>query len=142
MPSQDILNDSISEKELQAYVKDMAMLYNWSSYHQVTSVFCPTCKKPTYSKVSGDSGLPDLVLAHENGRLIFAELKSQKGALRPGQPEWLKLLHRGRGREVYLWRPSDMDAISQILIPSHDASPGETLILPDRYLDNPQGEPE
>ena len=123
----------ISEKDLDRYVKDLAKVYGWSLYHQVDSVFCPTCRKPSFSKKDGP-GFPDLVMSHPNGRLIFVELKSQKGTLRPGQPEWLQLLHRGKGREVYLWRPSDMDTISQILVPSYDAPIGQTLALPAKYL--------
>lgn len=132
------IDSTISEKELQTFVLELARGFGWEVYHQVDAVFCPTCHKPTFSKKVG-AGFPDLVLAHPNGRLIFAELKSQKGPLREGQPEWLKLLHIGNGREVYLWRPSDMDAIVQILQPAHDATPGETLVLPDRYMDTGTG---
>jgi hypothetical protein len=49
-------------------------------------------------------GFPDLVLIHRtNGRLIFAELKSEKGRIRPEQQVWLETL--GIHHESYLWRP-------------------------------------
>ena len=125
------VDNLVSEKALESYVKELAELYGWSYYHQVTGVICPSCHKPTFSKREGP-GFPDLVLAHPNGRLIFAELKSQKGKLREGQPEWLALLNTGRGREVYLWRPSDMDTIALILQPTYDGPTEATLELPDR----------
>lgn len=133
-------NNLVSEKDLDRYVKDLADLYGWQRYHQVTGVFCPTCRKPTYSKVAGMPGFPDMVMAHSNGRLIFAELKSQIGTLRPGQPEWLLLLNRGQGREVYLWRPSDMDAIAQILQPGYVVPPSGTLIFPAKYTTDGAGD--
>lgn len=49
-------------------------------------------------------GFPDLVLVHTtSGRLIFVELKSEKGRVRPEQDVWLQ--HLGRLHEAYLWRP-------------------------------------
>ena len=119
----------VSEKALESFVKELAKVYGWSYYHQVTGVICPSCHKPTFSKRDGP-GFPDLVLAHPNGRLIFAELKSQKGKFRDGQEEWLALLNHGRGREVYVWRPSDMDDIARILQPSYDGPTEATLTLP------------
>lgn len=123
----------VTEKELQESVRELADLYGWETYHQVTAVFCPHCRKPTFSKRVGP-GFPDLVMVHPNGRLIFAELKRQKGTVDQEQADWLRLLNTGKGREVYLWRPSDLDAIVQILQPDHDASPGETLVLPVKYM--------
>lgn len=49
-------------------------------------------------------GFPDLTMVHTlNGRLIFSELKSEKGRVRPEQDVWLQ--HLGKRHEVYLWRP-------------------------------------
>lgn len=127
-------NDLITEKALEGYVKDFTDLYGWSNYHQVTGVICPHCKKPTFSKVAGDPGFPDHVLAHPNGRLIFAELKSQKGPVKETQADWLQILNLGRDREVYLWRPSDMDAIAEILQPGYTAPERAVLALPAKYL--------
>ena len=123
----------VSEKALGQFLHDLGELYNWKMYHQIDMGACPNCHRPNYSKRIGP-GFPDWVLAHENGRLIFAELKSQKGVLKEEQAAWLKTLNVGGGREVYLWRPSDMDAIAQILIPAHDAPIGETLVLPAKDL--------
>lgn len=64
-------------------------------------------------------GFPDLVLLRGT-RLIFAELKSEKGKLTPEQTEWmdaLKLFSEGPsgGCGVYLWRPSDIESVVKIL---------------------------
>ena len=133
------VDNLVSEKALESYVKELADLYGWQYYKQVTGVICPHCHRPGFSKRDGP-GFPDLVLAHPCGRLIFAELKSQKGKLREGQPEWLALLNTGRGREVYLWRPSDMDTIALILQPTYDGPTEATLTLPgfDLYSNTQQ----
>lgn len=60
--------------------------------------------------LSGDRGVPDLLLARR-GRLILAELKSERGRLGSGQREWLDAL----GEHGRLWRPADWDAIQELL---------------------------
>ena len=47
-------------------------------------------------------------------RLIFAELKSDAGRLRPDQADWLADL-APTGAEVYVWRPADFDRIVEVL---------------------------
>ena len=50
-------------------------------------------------------GFPDLVLVHTTtGRLIFIELKSDKGKVRPEQDVWLQ--HLGKRHEAYVWNPA------------------------------------
>ncbi len=130
----------VSEKELGKFLHDLGELYSWKMYHQVDMGACPNCHRPSFSKRIG-TGFPDWVMAHENGRLIFAELKSQKGVLKSDQAEWLKLLNRHMGTEVYLWRPSDMDSIAQSLRPDYPGPPGNTLILPAKYMDKDTADP-
>ncbi len=72
----------------------------------------------TLRSKGSQSGFPDRVLVRE--RIIFAELKREKGVVTPGQVEWLNGL-AAAGAEVYLWRPSDLDEIALIL--SHRARP-------------------
>jgi hypothetical protein len=67
--------------------------------------------------MQGDPGFPDLVLARR-GRVIFAELKSEKGHLTKEQASWLGHLSSVRGTiapEVYEWRPSDLPEIQSVL---------------------------
>ena len=91
----------ISEKEFQAQVIKMARLLAWRVYH-------------TFDSRRSESGFPDLCMARW-GRLIFAELKSEKGRLTPAQDRWADVLKRVSGAEVYEWRPHDWDSITEIL---------------------------
>jgi hypothetical protein len=48
-------------------------------------------------------------------RIIFAELKSDRGNLTQEQAEWLAELAEVRSVEAHLWTPADMDAIPEVL---------------------------
>lgn len=50
-------------------------------------------------------GLPDLLIAGK--RIIFAELKSKTGTLKPAQRRWRNII-RDAGGEWYLWYPGDL----------------------------------
>lgn len=84
------------ESHLQSDIRDAALKLGWLFYH-------------TYDSRRSDPGFPDCVLARPPD-LIFAELKSEDGRATPEQLRWMDVLHRA-GQEVYLWRPSDWDAI-------------------------------
>lgn len=82
----------MTEAELQASVIDLARRTGWLYMHI------------TDSRKSAAVGFPDLVLAHpRTGRLLFIELKSSKGRLRPEQADWLSAL--ALRHEAHLWRP-------------------------------------
>ncbi len=56
--------------------------------------------------VSADgAGWPDLVLVHDH-RILFRELKSDRGVLSVEQQDWLHALERA-GADVDVWRPKD-----------------------------------
>ena len=57
---------------------------------------------------SGPKGRPDLTLA-KAGRILLAELKTEKGRLSPEQEAWLAAL----GEYGRLWRPRDAKAIME-----------------------------
>lgn len=83
-------------------VKELALLRNFHCYHTLRSK-------------GSDAGFPDLVLT-KPGRLLFAELKSQRGSVSADQERWLALLrHSVPGVEVYLWYPNDWDTIVRVL---------------------------
>lgn len=52
-------------------------------------------------------GWPDLVLV--GGRVIFRELKSATGDLRPEQRDWRDLLHAAAA-DWAIWRPIDLES--------------------------------
>ena len=83
---------SLTERDFSQQVIELARLRGWKVYH-------------TWSSIHSPAGFPDLVLTRK-GRLIFAELKSDKGKLTPAQEEWLASLRETAAR-VYEWRPTD-----------------------------------
>lgn len=60
------------------------------------------------------AGLPDLLLVR-GPRMIWAELKTERGRLEPNQKRWLAALAACAGCETYVWRPGDFERIAEIL---------------------------
>lgn len=83
----------ITEKQFEAQVKQLAKMFGWLYYHTWRSIHSP-------------AGFPDCVFVRE--RVVYAELKTDKGQPTPDQYEWLRALAEA-DQEVYLWRPSDME---------------------------------
>jgi hypothetical protein len=92
---------AVSERDLTAYVRDLAKAFGWRRYHTWTSIHSP-------------AGFPDEVLVRPP-RLVFAELKSASGRLKPEQDAWLEALRQVPGVETYTWRPEHMDEIAEVL---------------------------
>lgn len=89
----------LSEAQWQSQVIQLAKLRGWAYYHTVDSR-------------KSNRGFPDLVLVRE--RVVYAELKQEKGRVRPEQKDWFDLLTLA-GQEVYLWRPSDLEMVDKVL---------------------------
>jgi hypothetical protein len=90
----------ISERRFQTQVLELARLHHWRAYH-------------TWNSMHSAGGFPDLVLVRR-GRLIFAELKAERGKLSNDQLNWHYDL-AGCPCETYVWRPSDFDEIARVL---------------------------
>lgn len=93
--------DLVSERELQDWIVASARLLGWRVAH-----FRPAWTQRGW-RTAGSydaQGWPDLVLVRE--RVVFAEVKTDRGRLRPEQEGWLGSL-RHAGAEVYVWRPED-----------------------------------
>ena len=73
---------TISEAEFQTHVEQLAKLLGWEVYH-------------TRDSRRSRKGWPDLVLVRE--RILFVELKSETGELRPEQRIWLARLKEAVG---------------------------------------------
>jgi hypothetical protein len=87
----------LTERQFQAQVVGLAKFYGWREYH-------------THDSRRSQPGFPDLVLVRGE-ELIFAELKTEKGRVRPEQVEWMAVLEQVPGVDVFLWRPSDFDGL-------------------------------
>jgi len=97
----------VTEAEFQSQIIEVARLYGWKVAH-----FRPAQIRPGRwaTPIQGDAGFPDLVLAHQERGVIFAELKKEKGRLSIGQVAWVRTL-LAAGADAYVWFPSDLPNI-------------------------------
>ncbi len=100
-----------TEAAFQAAIVELAARCGWQSYH-------------TYDSRRSAPGFPDLVLCRAP-RLLFVEVKTARGRVRPAQHVWLAALAACPQVEVYLWRPEQWDAIVRVLT-APDARKGAT----------------
>ncbi len=94
----------MTERELEACVVRLAGLFWWRVYH-------------TRDSRGSAKGFPDLTMVRPP-RLVFAELKSERGRLTIEQAEWLRAIEDTFGKpETYVWRPADWmsGAIEELL---------------------------
>lgn len=88
------------DAQLFASMKGLAPTLGWVlTYHTLRSK-------------GSTSGFPDRVLIRD--RVLFVELKTEKGPVSDSQSRWLTAL-ASAGAEAYLWRPSDLDEIARVL---------------------------
>ena len=83
---------TVSEKDLDRAVAELAAATGWMRYHTLTSIGSP-------------HGFPDLVLVARPGSSSPSS-NPRRGRIRPHQALWLDLLGRVPSIEVYLWRPT------------------------------------
>jgi hypothetical protein len=102
---------TMSEAQLLANVIELAHLFGWRVAH-----FRPAMTKHGWrTPVSADGkGFPDLVLVRD--RVLFVELKAQRGRTSPEQLEWLAALSNA-GASPTVWRPAEWvdGTIEQVL---------------------------
>lgn len=95
----------MTERELQSAVLECAELLGWLCYHPRPARTADGWR--TAAQGNGASGFPDVVMAHsKQRRLLFVELKSAAGRLRPEQTRWLDTLALAYC-EMRVWRPAD-----------------------------------
>ncbi len=97
----------ITEKQFNQQVCDLARLMGWRVFKT-----WPPRSASNYATLV--AGFPDLVMVRPPD-LIFAELKAEKGRLTAIQQEWLGDLMQIPLAQVFVWRPSDWEAIVIIL---------------------------
>jgi hypothetical protein len=92
--------EDLTEAQFSAQVVELARLFGWTHiYH-------------TWRSKHSAAGFPDYVLVRE--RVVFCELKTERGKLSDAQRDWLEALNRA-GQEAYCFRPHDLDLIADIL---------------------------
>ena len=97
--------EELSEKQLEQQAvgtkgkPGLARILGWKAYHTLRSK-------------GSEPGYPDWTLVRD--RVVFLELKTARGKVSPAQREWLAAL-RDAGAEVYLVRPADLEALSDVL---------------------------
>lgn len=84
-------------------IADMARTTGWRVAHFTRA---KSARGRNITPVMFDGkGYPDLTMVRRD-RLVIAELKSDSGAFKPGQREWLDAFRGVPGVEVYTWRPA------------------------------------
>ena len=107
MTNRAIMDKSMSELDFARAVVDLALSCGWKVRQEPP--WRASCRKDDSAK-----GFPDLVLV-DSARVLFVELKRQRGRLSGRQEEWKSALeHAARWNqyvEYHIWRPSDWEAI-------------------------------
>lgn len=84
--------NTLSEAQLDSLVKDLCVALHLERYH-------------THDSRRSEPGYPDLTIVGPGG-VMFRELKTQTGRVRPDQTRWLAALVAA-GANARIWRPSD-----------------------------------
>ncbi len=96
-----------SEAVFLDQVKQIAKMNGWLVFHPVPAQVRPGAWR------SDGKGFPDLVLAHRERGVIFAELKTMQGRLSDDQVSWCNALQPHI--ECYVWRPNQLNLIAERL---------------------------
>jgi hypothetical protein len=108
----------ILEADFQKAVIQLAKLHGWRVMHTQPAQIRPG---RWITPTTGDQGFVDLVMTHPARGTIFVELKANKGVVSNTQWEWINALEDS-GEEVHVWRPKDLEKISDRLArkPDHE----------------------
>ncbi len=96
-----------TERIFQSKVEQIASMNGWLIFHP-----SPHQVRPGVFRSDG-KGFPDLVLAHRERGVIFAELKLDKTKLTPMQVIWANAI--SPHAEHYVWRPNQLELIAERL---------------------------
>lgn len=103
-----------SEAEFTTWVMKEARARGWSAWH-LEPMRVVHKRGGAIAVPSPDAkGFPDVVLAHPEHGLLFAELKLDGGSPKPAQVATLLVL-RAAGARACLWHPSNQNEIADLL---------------------------
>jgi len=103
------VRQNVSELDWERTLVALAAMNGW----KVAGFRAARVGKGWQTPVRHDAkGWPDLVLVRD--KVIFVELKTDKGTIRPEQHQWIAWLEAA-GQEVHVWRPSDWDEVVEVL---------------------------
>ena len=105
---------ALSEDEFRAQVNDVAEIlgYQWMFVKPLRAAG-GIWKTPTFGPLG--KGWPDTLYIHRRtGRTLYVEFKRELGKLEPDQERVIAFL-RAAGLEAYLWRPSDLESVIEIM---------------------------
>ena len=100
----------MSEEEFTAWTIDLFRSQGWLVHHDRPA----RTSQGWRTAIQGDAGFPDIV-AVRNGKVVFAELKSEKGKVSAEQKKWFDHMP-GVGRSVIagVFRPVDRPILTDI----------------------------
>lgn len=107
-----LFKTELSESQFQGQVEQLAVMYGWAYLHIRPGLNQRGSWRTPISGALG-AGWPDLVLVRGE-RMVFAELKSEKGKLTAAQVTVLNALEE-TGHEVFCWKPSDWESLVEVL---------------------------
>ena len=99
----------LSEKDFQAQIVSLAKLYGWAVHAERPAMMQ---SGNWVTPIQGDAGWPDLVLVKGN-RILFWEVKTDKGVLSSAQWDWIARLQQVAQAEVV--QPHQWQYIQDIL---------------------------
>lgn len=101
----------VSEAAFQEAIIELAKLNGWLVHAERPAPTQDSWRTP----IQGDPGYPDLCLVRPP-TVLFLELKSEKGKIRPEQVQWIGQINRCQvGVEAHVCRPSDWPLIESLL---------------------------
>lgn len=108
----------MTESQLQDAVVRCARTLGWLVHHDRPGM---DRRGHWRTAIQGHPGFPDLVLVRPP-RVLFVELKSERGEISSWQEQWLDAFVACPGVEVYVWRPRDWVSgeIERVLLAAPD----------------------
>ena len=102
------MDGQLSEKKWQKQVEEALDVYGWWWFHVPANVVvCQYCRRKNYRGIK--KGFPD-ILAIKPPRLLWIELKRERGWLEPEQRQVHEML-RACGQTVLHVRPRDREEL-------------------------------